>query len=142
MSGYGKRAQKAQIETPRKSFEFIKSTTSKQEKQIDSHQPTTLKDKSNVQSKSNDQKQIEELKNKCIDCEKQIDGLKVRVNEKNLALEAFIVVIKQHIKTVMYTILCSGMRVAYKGGYWGYCLLMLGAITSTICVMRVLNTFI
>ena len=53
-----------------------------------------------VQSSSKDQEKIKELKNKCLDCEKQISDLKNGLNEKNLAMEAFIIVIKQHIKTV------------------------------------------
>ena len=53
-----------------------------------------------IEPSSKAQEQIKELKVKCLGCEKQINQLKDELKEKNLAMEAFVIIIKQYIKTV------------------------------------------
>ena len=55
-----------------------------------------------IEPNSKAQELIKGLKIKCLDCEKQINLLKDELKEKNLAMEAFLVIIKQYIKTVRY----------------------------------------
>ncbi|XP_065059270.1 ankyrin repeat domain-containing protein 26-like isoform X2 [Rhopilema esculentum] len=117
--GYGKRTLKPvsnkdvkdgnekQTETPKKTNFNFRFSSSKLEKRSPSQQSVPSKDEDKSSSSSgspaqakSDKVQIQELKSKCQDCEKQISYLEEGMRQKNLAMEAFIVVIKQHIKTI------------------------------------------
>ena len=98
-----------QTETPKKSNFNFRFSSSKLEKRSPSQQSVPSKDGDKSSSSSgspteakSDKVQILELKSKCQDCEKQISFLEDGMRQKNLAMEAFIVVIKQHIKTVSW----------------------------------------
>ena len=104
LSGYNKRQPKLHASketkesksksieiTQRKSIVSPRTTTPKNEKDQSSPDSEQLRDEQN---------KIRELKEKCTNCENQINQLKDEFKQKNVAMEAFIVIIKQHIQTV------------------------------------------
>lgn len=104
--GLGKRTPKTQVDTPKKSVVTLRTSTAKHEKEDDSHPVAARADKNqHIKSKDanftgKEAEEIKALKKKCHDCENRILELKDGFHQKNLAIEAFIIVIKQHIKTV------------------------------------------
>ncbi len=80
------------VETPRRTSIPVKSPGTKVNKSGGSP--------AHLQSREDDKKKIRELKAKCENCENQINLMREDLKEKNLGMEAFIVVIRQHIQTV------------------------------------------
>ena len=120
--GYTKRSQKTSAETPKKPQVSYKFSASKQEKPDDVSPLSSGKDR-NLSSKaiepSNKAKeQIKELKNKCLDCEKKINDLKIGLNEKNLAMEAFVIIIRRYIENVRS---CHSSVFLFFLNSWTFC---------------------
>jgi len=98
--GYSKRNQKAPNDSSRKPSATPNCSALKQEKSDDASILSSRNERgvSIAEPSTKAHEEIKILKARCLDCEKQICDLKNGIDEKNLAMEAFIIVIKQYIQ--------------------------------------------